>query len=720
MPGKKSLIVIAAIIAASRLSADCSPAAVVQVPVAACKSGMATAAVAGVPGATYAWSVDGGTIVGDAAGDRINISLGTNTTTTVSVTMTSDGCVAHGSGVIALHDPFNVRLAPISSAHASEPLTISWAYENGAPARQSISGDFGTVSLAPGARSYTYTPQSSGNKQVVIDASMDTPAAPPPVMSRQRAVAKSPVSSSGCAVVHAVQPYTVGLCSEPTIVIDGPSSVVTGSTFQLSVRPQPGAVTTWSITNGSPATATGESVMITAGSSGSVGVDVRLTRGACVGQLDRSIAIDAKAVCSNPKVVVSAGPIGCGSAIVNASFTGTPPFRGTWSDGSQFDTNLMTLARTVTIPGSYRIVGFEDAACTGTSSGVAELPFLGPSATIIGKPNSCIGTDKITVQFTGKPPFSGTWFDGTGLLTNEMQIEKPVTTIGAIGLAYGYDGTDCRMTIQGGVQGIKPVTLHAERFCLPPEFDNVVNVYATIDDTRITNPLTVTWSDGVTTTADGYPAYRTGLKPDTTTTYTIVSGHDAYCPAIIGAPASVTVYASPIPDFLLGIGTLCKGVTKTVSLATPPPADATVHWFVDGGTVVSGEGTSSIQYRSDIEGTATIGCTFNFPDDRCPTSTRRAVRISGDPIGTLVLSKAVAHPGETILITYTMNTSTLSANLYDSNDQYIPFLGICGAHINCHAQYSTTQPGLTTIRLDMEGFCENKQSISVPLMIVPE
>jgi hypothetical protein len=633
--------------------------------------------------------------------------------------MTSGGCVSHGNGVIALHDPFNVRFATIPPASASEPLTISWSYENGAPARQSITGDFGTVSLAPGIRSYTYTPQNSGSRQVVIDASMDSPATPPPVTSRQRSVAKSPVAASGCAVVHAVQQYTVGICSPPAVIVEGPSSVVIGSTFQLSVRPQPGAITTWLITNGSPAVATGDSVMITAGSSGSVGVDVRLTRGACVGQLDRSIAIDAKAVCNNPKVVVSAGPVGCGSAIVNAVFTGTPPFQGTWSDGAPFKTDAMTLPRTITLPGTYRIVSFEDAACAGASSGVAEVPAVSPSATIIGKVNSCIGTDKVTVQFTGKPPFTGLWLDGTPLDTKEMQIVKPVTATGLNSLAYAYDGTDCRLSVLGSVQGIQPMTLRAERFCLSPDFDNVVLVYATLVDSSFTNPITVTWSDGVTNTADGYPNYRVGVKPDKTTTYTIVSGHDANCPAIIGSPASVTVYASPIPDFLLGIGELCTGVTKSASLATPPPADATVHWFVDGGTLVSGQGTSAIQYKSEVEGTTTVGCTFNFPDDRCPTSTRRAVRIDGDPIGTLSLSKSEAHPGENILITYTMNTATLSANLYDSHDQYIPFQGICGAHINCQAQYSTTQLGLTTIRLEMEGFCANKKTISVPLMIVP-
>ena len=79
--------VIIFLLTGGRLMADCSPSVTVQVPVAACKSGTATAAVIGAAGATYAWTVDGGTIIGDAAGDRINISLGANTAATVSVTI---------------------------------------------------------------------------------------------------------------------------------------------------------------------------------------------------------------------------------------------------------------------------------------------------------------------------------------------------------------------------------------------------------------------------------------------------------------------------------------------------------------------------------------------------------------------------------------------------------------------------------------------------------
>src|SRR5207253_1775934 len=109
MPGMKSFLTLAlaSLIATVRLAAECAPITVVQVPPTACKSGTATVAVATVPGATYAWTVDGGTISGDATGALITIALGTKDKATASVTVTAGGCTTQGSDVIALHDTFS-------------------------------------------------------------------------------------------------------------------------------------------------------------------------------------------------------------------------------------------------------------------------------------------------------------------------------------------------------------------------------------------------------------------------------------------------------------------------------------------------------------------------------------------------------------------------------------------------------------------------------------
>jgi hypothetical protein len=731
---QKSLLIIAflSLVATLPLSGECSPAVAVLAPPNACKSGTATVGVIGVPGATYAWTVDGGTIAGDAASDRVNLTFGANAAATVSVTMTAGGCVSHGSSVIALHDPFNVRIAPIPAAHAGEPLTLSWTYSGGSPARQTITGsDFSTITLGPAVRTYTYSPDKSGTKQIVIDAAMDAPASPP-ASSRQRAVAKSPASASACAQLHTALPYTVGECVAPSVVIDAPDAVVKEKSFHVSVRSQSGAVAFWTITNGSPATATGEDVTITAGSAGNIGVTVQLTRGACGDQAARSIPILAEAVCDHPTAVVSAGPVSCGSAIVNVAFTGTAPFKGTWSDGVPFTATGKSFTRTVTHPFSYSINNFEDVMCAGTSSGVAVMPEPHPTATITATGNGCVGVDTITATFTGTPPFTGAWHDRdrTPFQTNSMVISRPIFVNCVTGfpeLLDGHDSTGCQITVVGAM----PIAHVPDRVTVSAgcPLGNFAQVWVHFDSNSCLNnfslegPWTAVWSDGVTTSLNTYQHNRFVNPGPTATTYTVVRAYDAFCEADI-VKASVTPYRDPLPDFTLADG-VCKGQTQTVSLTTPPPQGAKVTWSIDNGSIVSGQGTSTMQYTTAAVGSATIYCTFSFTDpEHCPVNRGRVVLVGPvDPPTTLTLASTQIHAGQTVDLTFTRDLGLVFWSWSNSLNDSITPLGLCSGDFAgpgvCHARYTSSHgPGVSTITMHASGYCQTKD-IPLQLTILP-
>jgi hypothetical protein len=734
MPGRKSFLVLTflSLVTTVRLSGECSSTVAVFAPPNACKSGTATVAVTAVPGATYAWTVDGGTIAGDATSDRVNLTFGSNAAATVSVTMTAGGCVSHGSSVIALRDSFNVRVAPIPAARAGEPLTLSWTYSDGSPARQTISGtDFGTITLAPAVRTLTYSPEKSGTKQIVIDAATDT-AASTPTSSRQRAVAKSPAAASSCGLVHTAVPYSVGVCVTPPIVIDAPDAVVKEKSFRVTVRPQAGAVALWTITNGSPATATGEDVTITAGSSGNVEISVQLTRGACGDQAARSIPILAEAVCDHPTAVVSAGPISCGSAVVNVAFTGTSPFKGTWSDGVPFTALTKSFTRTVTQPFSYSINNFEDVMCAGTSSGVAVIPEPHPTATITATGNGCVGVDTITATFTGTPPFTGYWRDSarTPFQTNSMVISRPIfvnCVPGFPALLEGHDSTGCPITLIGAM----PIAHVPDRVTVSVgcPLTNFAQVYVHFDSNSCLNtfplegPWTAVWSDGVTTSENTYQHNRFVNPGPTPTTYTVVRAHDAFCEADIVKP-SVTPYRDPIADFTVPDG-VCKGQTQTVSLATPPPQGARVTWSTDNGSIVSGQGTSTMQYTPAFVGSATIGCTFSFTDpEHCPVMRNRVVLVGPvDPPTTLTLASTQIHAGQTVDLTFTTDVGLVGWTWSNSLNDSITPLGVCSGGFAqpgvCHARYTSSHgSGVSTITMHAYGYCQTKD-IPLQLTIVP-
>jgi len=722
---RKTPLLCAALISlvvTARLAADCSPAVVVLVPATACKSGTATVGVLAVPGASYAWTVTGGQIAGDASGDRITIALGTGATASASVTMTSGTCVSKGSGVIALHDPFAIRVGAIQAGHAGEPLIVAWVYDNGSPAKQTVStSDSGTaVTLGPDVRSYTYTPQTSGSNEFVIDAVMKTTSIAPPPVSRQRAVGKSPANASACSTAHASMPYTVGVCSNPPVAIDGPDSAISETAFSVSVRSQPGAVASWTITNGTPATATGDAVMVTAGSSGSVGLAVRFTRGACMSEAERSIAIVPKPACDNPKATVSSGPLSCGSAIVNATFTGTPPFQGVWSDGVHFETKDTAIARTFTIPGNYSILSFWDSVCLGSASGVAVVPALLPTARITSNGGkNCTYVDSVTVQFTGKPPFWACWTDGSCYQTNQMQTTKLLTAPGTNTIAWGYDGDGCAMTITGAVQASESWRVRLSSQCYwTPDGGNFVNLLVSVS--------TVMWSDGVITYGTRY-----GLQPAQTTTYTITSiqGGTLLCDPIFDTPRSVTVYPNPVPEFTPPPSDVCSGSTVPLSLATPPPPGTQVTWFVDkGAKILSGQGTNTIQYQAfsmtSCCSTADFGCTFKFADpNRCPLTKQGSLRtVPVDPYATMsVDTTGPIHAGKTGLIQYRVGDSLTSWSFDDSMGDAITPVGACSAPtgIPCYAQYTSTHgPGQSTITMHAKSACPTKD-VSMVVTILP-
>src|SRR5207253_1463458 len=109
---------------------------------------------------------------------------------------------------------------------------------------------------------------------------------------------------------------------------------------------------------------------------------------------------------------------------------------------------------------------FHDAACAGTASGVAAVPALNPTATYVGKANSCAGQDTYKIVLTGKAPFSLYFDDGTSLVTSALEVTRPVS-LGQNGV-YGYDGSGCSVQrLGGGVTGQPRPTIYMQRFCNP-------------------------------------------------------------------------------------------------------------------------------------------------------------------------------------------------------------------------------------------------------------
>src|SRR5205823_4278909 len=97
----------------------------------------------------------------------------------------------------------------------------------GEPASQLLSGaDLPEpVALPPGARSYTFTPQTAGDRQLVLQASLAATLSP-----RSRAAGRGDGSASSCGIARAAAAYHID-CIRPDVSIVGPGSVGPGKAF---------------------------------------------------------------------------------------------------------------------------------------------------------------------------------------------------------------------------------------------------------------------------------------------------------------------------------------------------------------------------------------------------------------------------------------------------------------------------------------------------------
>jgi hypothetical protein len=338
----------------------------------------------------------------------------------------------------------------------------------------------------------------------------------------------------------------------------------------------------------------------------------------------------------------------------------------------------------------------------------------------------------VTVHFTGKPPFVGRWTDNVSFTSDEMTMQRQAATPGPLTISYFYDA-DCR----GGVTGLLNVhpnptlvtradwPVDPATNCYPypagPGLQNEAALAVDFDNDP-TPPFSVTWTDGVTVTSDDYGSRRHVLAKETTT-YTVASAHDAYCPITLVKP-SVTLWISQRPDVIVDNvdsgGGICDGVATTAHLVTPPPPGTTVTWSVQNGTITSGQGTGTLAFKTGVNGPGAVRCDFTFNDKRCPISTTRTINVTGIPADpTISISPATIKPGKTATITYTLGLNTYAASLDSTRRDEITPLGNCENRVCKFLFHDLLGAGTSTFTVNVKGYCLQPNSASATITIAP-
>lgn len=225
-------------------AATCAPIVPVRVPLLACRFGTAEAQVEPIPGATYAWTVEGGTIVSGNGTHSVLLGFGGAFSAATRVTVTHDGCVSTGAAVLNLRDPLQATIST-PDANVGTPVRLTWSYNRVEPILTQIlhlPDGAAPIRLAQDVRSYVFTPTTEGAKTVKLTAALYR------IGARRRAVSSgSGPRASSCSYVEAQRELRVRPpCTHPRAIVSGGGASCDVSIVRARFEGTPPFVGRWS------------------------------------------------------------------------------------------------------------------------------------------------------------------------------------------------------------------------------------------------------------------------------------------------------------------------------------------------------------------------------------------------------------------------------------------------------------------------------------------
>ena len=636
----------------------CAPV-IMSAPLFGCERGTATASVPLLDGATYAWTAEGATITAGAGTNRVSATLGEGASAKLVCVVTHAGCSSDSTGVIAIRKPLLIHELKVpAQVDAADPVTITWTYEPGAvPNAQLLTGDVfaAPVALDGSQRSYTFTPSTSGMRNVELLASY-SPSIHPPATSqgRRRAVGSTLATATQCPSARATAKLEIVGCALTDLEIVAPADIESGSTFFASVDVNPGDGVEWEVTNGTLVSLNFiPQIEIRADDLASnVRIAVRVIHSAeCQRIASTDVNVHPRAVCATnpPTAALSVISQECYNATIQVSFTGTPPFSGKLA-GVEFETSSATMTQVVNTweDTTFGITGFHDSICSGVA-GTLTVPTMRPDAILTATGGGCT-TDSIVATLIGTPPFHGEWNDGETFTTSGHTIER--TNVNSTASYFIRTLTDATCTGPATLTRVELVSaphliLPTEPFC---QRAGGVYVVAGMGNTG-RPPYTVEWSDGVVSTSNYHYAINRYYTEMASTQLHVVRASDARCQAVVPNPTATVIYR-PAPEIDAPFFT-CDGKSGQAALESPLPG-ASLQWSITNGTITGGQGTGEITFQPAGLDPVKLTVSASYPDGYCSESTSQTVQIEGNSgeIAYLKAEPATIAPGGTSTVSF--------------------------------------------------------------------
>jgi PKD repeat protein len=382
-----------------------------------------------------------------------------------------------------------------------------------------------------------------------------------------------------------VQVYTQAIPEN----ITGPAIICANSTHTYSVTARAGSVYSWTIPGGAAIIGDPSAPSITV-IFGNVGGTIQVKETNIAGCVTNHNPLTVS-VRPLPTAIISGGGIICngGTGSLFVDFTGTGPYVFTYAINgvSQAPVNTASDPYTlsVTQAGTYTIVNVSDATgCNNNGFGSAFISYYPkPTGIISGGTTLCRGASAtLTMTFTGTPPYTFTYTDGTTPLTVPnfpgavYTVSVTPTVTSTYTLTSLTDANSCTGTISGSalitVNDPASLTLGGTNLTCNNDNTGAVDLTATGN-----GPFGFVWSGPGGFTANTEDL--SGLKAGTySVTVTDTNGCTATGSITLTQPGPVTATLSSTNIFCFG------SHEGTITISAPSGGSGAYEYTINGGT----------------------------------------------------------------------------------------------------------------------------------------
>lgn len=421
--------------------------------------------------------------------------------------------------------------------------------------------------------------------------------------------------------------FDITINPAPILAVDGADAACSGSTHTYTVLDSnnTGATYEWSVSRG---TIVGESTGATISVMWSTVGETTTGRVSVMAATDEGCSVNRNfnvAIYPNPVVeITGADSVYAGTSTVYSVTDDTQPLLYNWSvEGGVITSDVTTstiLVRwstgsTITTIGAVNLTATNQHGCSMMAQfAVTVYPAIpvdiSGDSTTTGDTTGVYGVagvDTTTSSFQWEAPVGGSIVGsstGATIIIEWDDVDEPTTATLSVSV----------MTEGGGTGSTTFIVQIYPRPILVMSGDQTVcgegtETY-TVTDTRTTGSSYEWFVSGGTVVGSSTGAtvmIQWNSTSATTTASILIVGYEPH--GFDGTTlASITVYPKPSLD-LVGSATVCGGVTASYTVSDAYNTDASYSWTVNGGTILSGQGTSQVQVQwnaGTIKGTGSV------------------------------------------------------------------------------------------------------------------